>query len=248
MKAILTTLRRHPLRSLLIVSLAGALFLTILPVASTLTKLALLSCAAGTWTALTCLMWRRKPVRVLMLSLPFGLAAPLCLPGSPIDQNELRIDYVRRMSALEGTCYVWGGEGLLGIDCSGLPRRALRDSLLAYGLRHANGRALRMWLEQWWFDASAKSLGTGYRCYTIPLGGGGTIRTMSYQSLQPGDLAVTTNGRHVLAYLGNDRWIQADPGIGRVAALDGRTSENGWFDAPVTTHRWRILASGNLSH
>ncbi len=49
-------------------------------------------------------------------------------------------------------------------------------------------------------------------------------------------LPSTTNGVHVLAYLGNGKWIQADPGIGAVATLVGRTDDNGWFRAPVTVH------------
>jgi hypothetical protein len=46
----------------------------------------------------------------------------------------------------------------------------------------------------------------------------------------------------ILAYVGNGLWIQADPGIGSVATLNGRTSNNRWFDTPVTTHRWQLLA------
>jgi hypothetical protein len=53
---------------------------------------------------------------------------------------------------------------------------------------------------------------------------------------------VTTSGIHILAYTGDGQWIQADPGIGAVATLDGRTDDNGWFGAPVTTHRWQLLA------
>ena len=64
---------------------------------------------------------------------------------------------------------------------------------------------------------------------------------MDYANLSPGDLAVTDNGVHVMVYLGDGKWIQADPGIGAVATLDGRTADNGWFHVPVTTHRWRVL-------
>lgn len=240
--------RGRKLPPLWAVSLTGLALLLVFPVASTLTKIALLLSAVGTWAVLTKLAWRRKWWQAAPLAVPVMVVIPFCLPGRPIDTDSLRADYVRRMSGLEGTWYVWGGENRVGIDCSGLPRRALRDSLFSDGLRHANGRSFRAWLEQWWFDASAKSLGEGYRGYTIPLGTGGTIRTMDYTHLHPGDLAVTTSGRHVLAYVGNGLWIQADPGIGHVATLDGRTADNGWFDTPVTTHRWAILSSGNLSH
>jgi hypothetical protein len=50
---------------------------------------------------------------------------------------------------------------------------------------------------------------------------------------------------------GRSRWtaerervrIQADPGIGSVATLPGRTSDNGWFRSPVTTHRWSLFSN-----
>ena len=101
--------------------------------------------------------------------------------------------------------------------------------------------ALRAWAEQWWFDASAKALGEGYRDYTELVGVEGKIREMNYEGLMPGDLAVTNGGAHILAYAGDGKWIQADPGIGSVATLDGRKDKNGWFTVPVTTHRWSLL-------
>jgi hypothetical protein len=64
---------------------------------------------------------------------------------------------------------------------------------------------------------------------------------MDYSGLLPGDLAVTASGVHILAYLGGDMWIQAEPGIGAVAILNGRHDVNGWFQQPVTTHRWSVL-------
>jgi cell wall-associated NlpC family hydrolase len=165
----------------------------------------------------------------------------LILPSTPPDPKKLRQDYVRRLGSFEGTRYFWGGESYRGIDCSGLPRRAYRDALLAYGIINLNSLALRSYLEQWWFDASAQALGDGYRSYTVPLGVSGMIRKMDYSLLSLGDLAVTANKIHVLAYAGNGRWIQADPALGEVATLDGRTATNGWFDTPVTMHRWSQL-------
>jgi len=233
-------------RSLILIltlgAIAGIFVIPLNPVNSKILKLAFLGCAVGAWVGFTILAWKRKPLRVVALILPFVVATPFILPGGDIDPEEVRQDYVQRMNEFEGTKYLWGGESSRGIDCSGLPRRAFRDALLAYGIKHFNGRANRAYIEQWWFDASAKALSEGYRNYTSPIGTNGTIQEMDYASLVPGDLAVTTSGVHILAYAGDGHWIQADPGIGAVATLDGRTDDNGWFDTPVTTHRWQLLA------
>jgi hypothetical protein len=226
---------------LTLAALAGIFLILRQPVNIKVLQIALLGCLVGLWLGITILAGKRKPLRMAGLILPFLVAIPLLLPGGEIDPVALRQDYVRRMNDFEGTKYYWGGESSRGIDCSGLPRRAYRDALLAYGIRHGNGRAFRGYLEQWWFDASARALGEGYRSYTSPIGTSGTIRTMDYEALLPGDLAVTTSGLHILAYAGEGRWIQADPGIGAVATFDGRKDENGWFSVPVKTHRWRHL-------
>ena len=214
------------------------------PVNNRLLKLALLGCLFGAWLGVTILVWKQKPWRSLALLLPLFAGIPFLLPGGEIDSEELREDYVQRMTEFEGTRYYWGGESPRGIDCSGLPRRALRDALLGYGLRHGNGRAFRGYLEQWWFDASAKALSEGYRDDTRPLETEGIIRDMDYGELLPGDFAVTRNGVHLIAYAGDGKWIQADPGLEIVLTEEGRKGENGWFHTPVSTHRWRVLEPG----
>jgi hypothetical protein len=211
------------------------------PVNSLLLRAGLLGSAALLWAALLLLAWRVKPLRLALALLAAAAVLPFLLPGRAIDGAELAVGYVRGMSDYEGTRYHWGGESGRGIDCSGLPRRALRDALLDYGLRHGNGRAFREFASQWWYDTSAKAMGEGYRGNTRPLGRAGTVRTLDPAALSPGDLAVTDNGVHVMAYAGEGRWIQADPGIGAVATLDGRTADNAWFDMPVTVHRWKFF-------
>ncbi|OVE81494.1 hypothetical protein BVY04_03120 [bacterium M21] len=219
----------------------GVILIPLNPVHIRPLQLAFLGCAAGVWSGTLYLLWKQKLVRIALLILACLMAVPFILPGGEINVTELRNDYVRRMIEFEGTTYHWGGESSNGIDCSGLPRKALREALFWYGARHANGRACRMYLEQWWFDSSAKALGSGYRDYAVAIGINGRICKMDYTDLIPGDLAVTTNGAHVLAYIGDGKWIQADPGIGQVTTLDGHTDENLWFDMPVTTHRWSVL-------
>ena len=82
-----------------------------------------------------------------------------------------------------------------------------------------------------------------YREFTVPINQGGTIREMDNANLLPGDLAVTTDGLHVLVFCGDDRWIQADPESDKVLTLNGRTGDSSWFYSPVTMHRWKLLES-----
>ena len=211
------------------------------PVSSKLLRLAFIAFIVMAWLGPLVLFWRSKSFRYLWMLLPALPLIAILLPSRPWARDELRDDYVKRMQAFQGVRYFWGGESRQGFDCSGLPRRSLRDALTAYGLRHADGAALRLALEQWWYDASAEALGQGYRNYTRSLGLKGRLREMDVTSLSPGDLAVTTNGRHVLAYVGQGRWIQADISLGKVVELDAKADENPWLTTPVTLHRWQIL-------
>jgi len=222
-------------------ALAGVILIPLNPVNSTLFKLAFLVAVAGFWLGPLILFWKVRAVRWCLLLLPILRAIPFLLPARPVRTAELRADYTRRMKSFEGTRYFWGGEGVTGIDCSGLPRKAWRDALLAEGIRRLDGGLLRACLEQWWYDATADALSQGHRNYTAPLETKGAIAQMDYAGLLPGDLAVTSSRSHMLAYAGDGKWIQADPNEGKVLTLDGRTGDSGWFQVPVTTYRWRLL-------
>jgi len=128
------------------------------------------------------------------------------VPGGRLDADEFRRDDVSRLAAVEGTKYFRGGESAGGIDCSGLPRCAYLDALLAYAMRHLDRNIFRRFAEQWWFDASARSLAGGYRGYTVPIDAKGTIGEMKSESMPPRDLAVTTCGVHALVYAGAESW------------------------------------------
>jgi NlpC/P60 family len=229
---------------LLAASTAVIITVCLVPVSSGMLRLAWLAALAGLLVGLTGLLWKRPVLRLMPGSLALLVCLPMVLPGRPLDQAALRMDYCHRLIALEGSNYFWGGEATHGIDCSGLPRKALRQAMLHQGLSTLNGLGVRSFLENWWFDASAKALGQGYRQYTIRLPNKGTVRTMDTIGMHPGDLAVTADGIHVMVYLGDDQWIQADPGPGKVIIANARISSNKWFNAPITTHRWRVLSEG----
>lgn len=200
----------------------------------------LILCAVAIlWLALVLWwIWPRRRLRHVAVGFLVVVAGVVLSPSRPTDAARLHDRYVSRLKAYEGVRYLWGGEGRLGIDCSGLPRRVLRDALLWQGVATLNGGLLREALRLWWFDASAKALAEGHRDAVVPLGISGTIKAMDCDGLLPGDLAITASGVHVLCYLGDGRWIQAEPAIRRVVVLNGRTDENSWFNVPVNMYRW----------
>jgi hypothetical protein len=59
--------------------------------------------------------------------------------------------------------------------------------------------------------------------------------------LLPGDIAVTTSGVHMMAYLGNNKWIGADPGEKRVAIFTIPETKNVWFFTPMNIMRWNKI-------
>ena len=196
----------------------------------------------ATWSAGLLFCWRWKFRRIALLALPVLAAIPFCLPAKPIDPAKLRENYLAAMKRMEGIRYLWGGESGRGIDCSGLPRRAIRDALLEDGWKNGNGGAFREWARQWWFDTSAKALGQGYRGFTRPLGISGKLCDLDFGNLSRGDLAVTADGRHVMVYFGNGKWIQADPMAFKVTISLPDPNQNPWFASMVTMHRWTLLS------
>lgn len=163
----------------------------------------------------------------------------LQLPARPVDTRALRDAYLTQLRSYDGATYVWGGENHRGIDCSGLMRRGLIDAAASEALEHRDPGLARRALELWWFDASAEALGQGYRGWTHEVTRANDFLSLDASLLRPGDLAVTQNGLHVLAYLGDSTWIQADPVPMRVHVE--RVSASGWFTSPITVMRWRLL-------
>jgi hypothetical protein len=114
------------------------------------------------------------------------------------------------------------------------------DAALLRGVSMLNGSLIRQGVSLWWNDASAKELMAGYDGRTTPLGPVASLNHADYSLLRPGDFAVTTDGVHTMAYLGDRGWIEADPGEGRVIEVSV-PAQNPWFKRPMQIMRWRCF-------
>ncbi len=130
----------------------------------------------------------------------------------------------------------------MGIDCSGLIRRGLIDSLFCRGIRTFNPGLVRRSLSLWWHDCTANVLGEAHDGFTVHLLDTPTVNKLDHSKILPGDLAVTSGGSHIMAYIGNNTWIEADPGVGRVITVQVPSNDNPWFHTPMKIVRWSILS------
>jgi cell wall-associated NlpC family hydrolase len=183
------------------------------------------------------LLRRKRWAAVVLLALGLAAITFACLPGRSIDSTRLRETYVRSLTQYMGSPYVWGGESRFGMDCSGLVRRGLIDANVRLAAVTLNPAYLRAALRLWWHDCSALALRDGYRGFTAPVLTAESIDAIPDASILPGDIAVTSNGVHVLAYLGQSEWIEADPGVMEVIRVK-TPSENVWFHVPIHVLRW----------
>jgi hypothetical protein len=193
-----------------------------------------------TWIGALVFWWRKRLLRAVLIVAAAIPILALCLPGRIPELDAIEEDYARALRSYLGVRYVWGGENHLGIDCSGLVRKALFWGLVSNGIRSLNGEPLRRAFEIWWYDASALALRNSYRGWTTELFRHENINTADPAQLKMGDLAVTTDGVHALVYLGNNVWIEADPDEKRVIEVSLPT-QNPWFETPVVFLRWKWL-------
>ena len=170
-------------------------------------------------------------------------------PAKFRDPHELRSIYLQRLLAYRNTPYVWGGENARGLDCSGLMRRALVDANVEEGFRTRNPALWREAFALWWNDCSALEMKNGYGGKLRPRFPASNLNEIPNARLQPGDLAVTQNGVHVLAFVGGKTWVEADPNLaqgGDKVILVKSPSRNGWFQMPVQIMRWTQLDASQI--
>jgi hypothetical protein len=229
-------------KSAAIVSLFTALVIAgmLYPIHGVLSKAATIIGLLGLAVALVALCRRRKFLRFGLVLVVLASCLMFALPGRAWDRLALRGRYTDNLRSYECTRYVWGGEGPLGIDCSGLPRRAYRDALLAEGFRTFNPALTRRWLDQWWHDAGARAMAEGAGGRLTPLPNPDALA--SDDGLEPGDVAIVNADTHVVVYLGDGHWIEADPGAEKVIVHDARQDGRSFLGRSPKVLRWRELA------
>ncbi len=242
MQPIALQISRRQLFRLRCVAWFLSVVILIQPLGYTLARSATLLLLISVWTGGLYFGWQRLPVRIVMLAIASFVSLLLILPARPVDTTSLRAEYLRAMQGYEGTPYVWGGENRFGIDCSGLVREGLIQANFQQGITTFNPALMRQGLAMWWFDLSAKALRDGERGWTSRLFEAESINQIDRTKLLPGDLAATTDGVHILAYIGDKNWIEADPGLLRVMTVSIPARVNNWFKVPVYILRWRQLA------
>lgn len=215
--------------------------LVLFPIRVPVTRLAILGGAAGLWCCALLIWWSRRRVRIALLvvmAIPLVLVA---LPGRPIDSAALRADYSGALGIYSHARYVWGGETIVGVDCSGLVRQGLVVGELWNGIRTLNGTPIRRAVSLWWNDATADDLLRGANGRTQEIGRYDSINEIDLDLVTVGDMAATTDGVHILVYRGDEQWVEADPLLGRVVEVQV-PSAIVWFETPVVLLRWTDIA------
>ena len=188
------------------------------------------------------LAWRYRWVRWTLMAIYGIVAAFFALPGrAEYDRVALRQEIARSLQRYEGVRYALGGENFLGIDCSGLVRRGTIDGTLLYGLRTCNPLLVRKAVALWGRDRSAREMGAGAGKTARKVVEEKSLLILNDKNLHPGDFAITQDGAHALAYLGDHVWLEADPNEGKVIRVSTTSSHNLWMNQPVSVLRWRFL-------
>jgi hypothetical protein len=197
---------------------------------------------AKAWAVTQGSRYRRWLTVGLTLAIAFVAWPKRFTPEDQADVAALQTRMGQRLRAYAGTPYLWGGEGVMGIDCSGLLRRSVIEALAIEGLRQLRPDWIRASAQHWWQDITAQGLGEGERRMTLAVPTqeiAPSINAANLSQLRPGDIANSWSGSHVLAYLGEGQWIHADPG-GATVAIVSLPSSSPWFTSKVRLRRWTV--------
>ena len=216
------------------------LLVALFPIQTGITRSVVVFGSFGAWALGLFFFWRLLVCRVIFLLPIAGVVMLALMPYRIADVPSLRAAYIQALRRYEGVRYLEGGEGWLGIDGSGLVRHGLIDASLSEGWRTKDLSLLRTGAALWWYDASVKVIGEGYQGRIRNITTTASLNTLDETPILPGDLAVTEDGQHILAFLGEHTWIEADPKSGKVIVVSS-PSKDPWFEMPLRIVRWYRL-------
>lgn len=236
----MTTIIQRRLMWLLVIGQVLVLVgLVLYPINSIMIRVPMLGLGCSLWATALALAWPHLRWRWSVAALPLVMGLALLAPARVVDTADLRARMVSALRHYDGVTYVWGGENAVGIDCSGLVRRARMDAEWSYAIAHLDAGAIRRALSLWWFDQSALAMGRLDRGTTVHLGDVANLATCPPDRYLPGDFAIL-GGIHVVAALGEGIWIEADPSAEKVLILPPG-SDNSWLKQKATLVRWSVL-------
>lgn len=215
--------------------------LLVFPVQYRVTRVLIVLATLALWSVALWLWWHKRRVQIPLLALAAIVAVLVALPGRTPNAAGLRSDYRHGLGLFSHTTYVWGGENVVGIDCSGFVREGLAYGELLNGVRTLNGATIRGGISLWWHDCSALALRDGYRGLTQPIARVASLNSADTSLLRYGDLAVAADGSHVLVFVGDHTWMEADPNHGGVIKVTTPSGDH-WFAVPMVLLRWTALA------
>ncbi len=239
---IYTTMQKRLFRYWIFLWLVAGVFF-LYPINNLFLRIGLLGSLLAVWTGCLFFGFRWKFFRIVFLLLTVSIIGFFFCPGRKYEEEKLRETYVHALQSYEGTRYIWGGENKLGIDCSGLVRAGLIKANFRNGLLTLNPRLLRYALYLWWHDSSAEALGNEYGQQTKHLLAQVSLNDLGQNTILPGDMAVTISGVHIMAFLGDSKWIEADPNLKKVVIVQVPEGNNPWFQESFNIVRWQELAS-----
>ena len=238
-----TTEKRHinPLHFAWRIGIVFVIVVHLFPIRFGILRTVMLAAAAGVW-AFTAIIFKQKSIRAIWAATTLAIALLLLGPGRPANTEQLRQGYTSGLQQYIGARYIWGGENTRGVDCSGLVRVGLIDTDFRLGITTLNPALVREGASLWWHDCSAMALKQEYRHNTAYIMDVDSLNETDYAKLLAGDICVTENGEHTLAYIGNKEWIEADPAVMRVHTITA-PSKDIFFNRKMRILRWRQLNS-----
>ncbi len=231
-------LSRYTLFSILLITF---IILVNFPINRNIIKISIILMGIALYIYSIYILWKKRPLRYLIIGIAPVIIFISMLSGPPVSGENLTNTYIDCLKKYEGTTYLWGGENRFGIDCSGLVRKGLMDAYTKVGFSNFSPQYFRKALYLWFYDSSAQALRDGYRNYTTTIIKDITLNSLDHSMLRLGDIMVTEDGVHTMAYIGNSQWIQADPGKHKVIIESAPSSSNTWYNARARIVRWNVL-------